>query len=172
MAMKKDDRKQPQNARDPAPTIASLQAELKELRVQVKTLTDLAGRAQADLQNARARLQRDAEDMRTFAAESVLLRLLPTIDNFQRAFRHLPQSLAGHEWIKGVQAIEVELLRQAGELGLTKMSPLGKRIDPARHEVLLTGPGTPDTVIEVLEDGYELDGKVIRPAKVKAGVAA
>ena len=150
-------------------SVAALEAQLKELKIQVQTLTELAARAQADLQNARARLERDAEDIRKFAAESVLRKILPTIDNFQRAFQHLPEDLKHHAWTKGVQATEQELLRHLTELGLTKMSPLGNNIDPVRHEVLLMGPGKIDTIIEVLEDGYELNGKMLRPAKVKVG---
>lgn len=148
---------------------ADPEAELKDLRRQVEKLTEIAARAQADLQNARARSERDAADLRTFATESVLRRLLPTIDNFQRSFQHLPDSLKDHAWVKGMQATEQELLRHLAELGLKKVSPIGKKVDPLRHEVLLTGPGAVDTVVDVLEDGYELHGKVLRPAKVKAG---
>ena len=160
--------------------IAALEKELKELREQVKALTELAARAQADLQNAKGRIERDGEEIRKFAAESVLRRLLPTIDNFQRAFQHLPQGLRPQsgvspelvEWAKGMLAIEQELMRCLSDLGLRKFSPLGQAIDPHRHEMLLTGPGAANTVIEVLEDGYELHGKVLRPAKVKVGDGA
>lgn len=149
--------------------IGALEKELQDLKKQVQMLTELAARAQADLQNAKGRIERDAEDLRRFAAEGVLRHFLPTIDNFQRALQHLPFALSEHEWAKGIRAIEQELLRQAGELGLKKFSPLSQKIDLSRHEVLLTGPGGADTVIDVLEDGYELHGKVLRPAKVKAG---
>jgi len=49
------------------------------------------------------------------------------------------------------------------------MSSMGSLIDPARHEVLMTGPGEAGKVLEVFEEGYELSGKVLRPAKVKIG---
>lgn len=151
------------------PVSPALDVQLTELRVQVQKLTEIAARAQADLQNARARIERDAGEMRKYASEMVLQVLLPTIDNFQRAFQHLPQELKGHEWVQGVQAVEQELLRQLSTLGLMRFSPLGQKVDPMRHEVLLTGPGEPGTVTEVLEDGYELHGKILRPARVKAG---
>ncbi|MBI5156036.1 nucleotide exchange factor GrpE [Candidatus Peregrinibacteria bacterium] len=157
--------------------VAVLQAEVAALKEQVHSLTELAARAQADLQNARGRLERDADELRKYAAESVLRRLLPTVDNFQRAFTHLPKEWEGNkgvypelvEWVKGITAVEQDLLRQLSEMGLEKFSPLGEKMDPSRHEVLLTGPGAENSVVEVLEDGYLLHGKVLRPAKVKVG---
>jgi molecular chaperone GrpE len=144
-------------------------ARIKELEEQVARLTDVAGRAQADLQNAKVRMQRDGDDMKRFAVASVVLRLLPVVDNFQRAFAHLPADLKNHEWIKGVYAIEQTLIRELTDMGLKKMDVLGTQVDTARHEVITVGPGEEGVITEVLEDGYELHGKVIRPAKVKVG---
>ena len=97
------------------------------------------------------------------------MKLLPTIDNFQRAFAHLPEELADHDWVKGVQAIEQELIRLLEESGLQKIEAKGQPVDPEKHEVMSTGPGPADTVLEVFEDGYELHGKTLRPAKVVVG---
>lgn len=148
---------------------AAFQATIKQLEEQVLKLTDIAGRAQADLQNAKARLMRDQDDMRKFAGEMVIMKLLPVIDHLQRAFQHLPEELKQHEWVKGIVAIEQDLLRHFADLGLKRMSSLGESVDPNKHEVLLTGPGEEGNVIDVVEEGYELHGKVLRPAKVKAG---
>lgn len=149
--------------------VASLQAQLEVLEEQVKKLTDTAGRAQADLQNAKVRMEKDSDEMRKFATEAVLIRLLPVIDNFQRAFQHLPADLAGNEWVKGITAIEQNLLKQVMDLGLRKIEALGTQVDSQKHEVLMEGPGEKGKVIEVFEEGYELHGKVLRPAKVKVG---
>ena len=132
-------------------------------------MTELAGRAQADLQNAKDRLQKEGEEIRKFALENTLLMLLPTIDNFQRAFEHLPEDLDGNEWVKGVVAIEKDLVGKLSALGLEKIECLGESVDPEKHEVLQTGPGEEGKVIEVFEDGYLFNGKVLRPAKVKVG---
>lgn len=147
----------------------ALQQRIVDLEAQLKKLTDIAGRAQADLQNARSRMEREAGDLRSYATEGVLRRLLPVIDDFQRAFKHRPADLAENEWVKGVLAIEQRLLKEANDLGLRKMDALGKTVDPDKHEVLMTGPGKTGTVVEVFEDGYELNGKVLRAAKVRAG---
>lgn len=146
-----------------------LQGKIVELEAKLAQLTDIAGRAQAELQNAKIRMEKDASEIRKFASEIFLMKLLPTIDNFQRAFSHLPEELKNNEWVKGIVAIEQDLMKQVKDAGLTKIEALGQAVDPNKHEVLVEGPGEKDKVIEVLEDGYELNGKILRPAKVKVG---
>jgi molecular chaperone GrpE len=154
---------------DVSQELAALQTHNAELETQVKKLTDVAGRAQADLQNAKMRMEKDAEGIRTFAAEMILKKLLPVIDNFQRAFIHLPAALNDNDWVKGVAAIEQDFMKQVTAMGLKKIEALGQPVDPAFHDVLMQGPGEAGKVTEVFEDGYMLHGKVLRPAKVKAG---
>ena len=149
--------------------VMELEKQVADLTEQLKRFQEAASRAQAELQNVKLRLTREAGEMRTFAAEGVLSKLLPTIDNFQRAVRHLPAEIANNEWVKGMVATEQVFLKQIGELGLKRFESLDQPVDPARHEVLMAGPGKAGTVIDVLEDGYELHGKMIRPAKVKVG---
>lgn len=144
----------------------------KELAKELSRLKEIAARAQADLQNAKDRLHREAEEFRRYAAEGVMRRILPTIDNFQRAVKHVPDELKNNEWAKGVIAMEQELLRQLHDAGLKRMESLGVSVDCTRHEVLMTGPGEDGKVVEVLEEGYMLHDKVLRPAKVKVGSGA
>lgn len=146
-----------------------LEKKVLELSEQLRKASEVASRAQAELQNAKIRLEREATEMRKFAAEAVLLKFLPTIDNLQRALKSLPKDLEANGWVKGIVALEQEFLKQVGEMGLKRFESLGQPIDSSRHEVLMQGAGVADTVVEVLEDGYELHGKVVRPAKVKAG---
>lgn len=152
-----------------AAEVVELQKKIEELSAQLKAHSETASRAQAELGNAKIRMEKEAQEIRKFASEMALLKFLPTIDNLQRALKHLPAELAQNEWVKGIVALEQGFLKQVGELGLKKFESLGQPIDSTRHEVLMEGPGEAGTVIEVLEDGYELHGKVIRPAKVKAG---
>jgi molecular chaperone GrpE len=141
----------------------------KALQAEVDRWKEVAARAQADLQNAKSRMEKDRAEMGKFASEETLLRLLPTLDNFQRAFGQIPADLKDHEWVKGVQAIEQELMGQTSALGLRRMQSLGQIADPIRHEVLTVGPGGEGKVIEVFEEGYELHGKPLRHAKVRVG---
>lgn len=146
-----------------------LQQEMMHLQSELNRFRDLAGRAQADLQNAKARVEREADDLRKYASESLVRKILPTLDNFQRAFQHIPEDLKDHEWVKGVSAIEADLMKQMSDVGLKRMQSLNQPVDANRHDPLMVGPGAADTVIDVLEEGYELNGKVLRPAKVKVG---
>ena len=151
--------------------VEALQAKVAELTEQLQKATEVASRSVAELQNVKERLLREAAEVRKYASESVLLKLLPTIDNLQRALKHLPADLASHEWVRGVIALEQELLKQVGDMGLKRFESLGSSIDTARHEVLMQVPGEEGKVIEVLEDGYELHGKVVRVARVNVGGA-
>ncbi len=156
----------------PADDTSDLQAQLDAALADVARMKDIAARAQADLQNAKQRLEREASDLRAYASEGVIRRILPTLDNFQRAFSAVPQDIASHEWVKGLTAIEQDLFKQLGELGLERMQSLGAVVDPAIHEVITVGPGEEGKVVEVFEEGYLLNGKVIRHAKVRAGSGA
>ena len=149
--------------------VLELQKKIEELTEQLKKHSETASRAQAELGNAKIRLEKEAMDMRKFAAESVLLRFLPTIDNLQRALKALPKDLEENSWVKGIVALEQAFLKEVGELGLKRFESLGQPLDAQRHEVLMQGPGEAGKVVEVLEDGYELHGKVVRAAKVKVG---
>ena len=158
-----------QTGTDPNADIDALQTEVKALQDELNRFRDMAARAQADLQNAKARVERESDDLRKFAGEQIIRRMLPTLDNFQRAFQHVPQELQSHEWVKGVAAIEQDLMKQMNDAGLTRMQSMGMHVDPAKHEVLMTGSGEDSKVIEVFEEGYELNGKVLRPSKVRVG---
>lgn len=160
--------------------ITELEAKVLELTEQLKKASDVSSRSQAELQNAKIRLEREAGEIRKFASEAVLLKLLPTIDNLQRALKHLPKDIDDKkrvypelvEWVKGIVALEQQFLSEVGEMGLKRFDSVGKPLDAERHEVLMQVPGDAGTVIDVLEDGYELHGKVVRPAKVKVGGGA
>ncbi len=164
-----------------------LRAEIERLKAEAVDMAaklavadrwkDVAARAQADLQNAKVRMEKDRCDMAKFAAEAVLTRLLPVLDNFQRAFAQIPADLAGNEWarpefvewVKGVQSIEQDLMKQMTAMGLQRMQSQGQMIDAQKHEGLMTGPGEAGKILEVFEEGYELHGKVLRHAKVRVG---
>mgnify|MGYP001183056300 CR=1 FL=1 len=136
---------------------------------ELDRLKELAARAQADLQNAKGRMEKEAQQIRSYAVEGMLLRLLPTVDNFQRAFSHLPEDLKDHDWVNGLQVMEQAFIKELGEVGLTQIESLGQQVDPELHEVLQAGPGEKDIITEVFEEGYLLHDKVLKPAKVVVG---
>ncbi len=155
---------------DPTPVPpADPNPELEAALAEVARLKDLAGRAQADLQNAKERLKREREEIGMFAAEKLMISLLPTLDGFQRAMKHLPPELADNEWVKGMAATEADLMNRLREMGLKRFDSVGAKADPKTEEIIMMGPGEEGVVTEMLEDGYVLHEKVLRPAKVKVG---
>jgi molecular chaperone GrpE len=71
--------------------------------------------------------------------------------------------------VKGLQATEQQLVSDLASVGLKQIESLGQPVDPQKHEVLQADEGEKDIVVQVLDEGYELNGKVIRPAKVVVG---
>ncbi|MDP7477272.1 MAG: nucleotide exchange factor GrpE, partial [Candidatus Peribacteraceae bacterium] len=74
-----------------------------------------------------------------------------------------------HDWIKGLYATEQQLMADLQSVGLQKIESMGQAVDPQIHEVLQAAEGEKDIIVQVLEEGYSLNGKTIRPAKVIVG---
>ncbi len=125
-------------------------------------------RAVAELDNVRKRAQRDIEAANRYGLEKFAAELLPVQDSLELAL----QSAAGAdpESVRKGQEATLQLLRRALEkLGVTAISPEGEPFDPQRHEAMLAQPSTtaePNSVLKVLQTGYELNGRVLRPARV------
>ena len=134
---------------------------LDDLKEQVRKLTELAARAQADFQNYKQRVERDAEELRKFASQPLLLKLLLIRDDLARA--------VGESTDEGIAQILGKLDKTLEDVGLTKIEAEGQPVDPGMHEVLNTVSGEKDIVITVHEQGYELSGRVLRPARVSVG---
>ena len=147
-----------------------LQVDLEAANQKIAELTDTAKRALADLQNYRKRVEEERVQFISFANVSLLLELLPILDNFNRAFSQVPAEISKTEWFKGALQIEEQLVSVIRKQGVTEMaSSVGQKFDPKSHEPLTVGPGEKDVILEEFEKGYLLGDKVIRPAKVKVG---
>jgi len=133
-----------------------------EVSEQVAALTADLQRVHAEYSNYRKRVERDRELVRERAVESVLVELLPILDDIGRARDH-------DELVGGFKGVGESLEGLAGRLGLTPFGQVGEPFDPTRHEALMReereGVSEP-TVVTVLQVGYEMKGRVIRPARV------
>lgn len=153
-------------------------AEVEQLKAEHAALKDQALRALAEAENARRRGQKDREDATNFAISSFARDLLPVADNLRRALDSVSEELAGldpkvQNLLSGVEATERELLRTLERHGVEKVEAQGTLFDPNIHEVMFEMPagGQPaGTVLQVVENGYRLKGRILRPARV--GVAA
>ena len=149
--------------------IAALEAELAEHKDQLL-------RALAETENVRRRAQREREDALKYAVAGFAKELLSVADNLRRALDSLPQSEVKDErtrgLVTGVEATERELLSVFERHGLRRIDPEGERFDHNLHQAIFEAerPGKPGgIVIEVLQPGYVLHDRLLRPAMV--GVA-
>lgn len=148
----------------------NLEEDLNKANQQIADLTETAKRALADLTNYRKRVEEERTSFAQFATVGLFLELLPILDNFNRAFTHVPKEIQKTEWFKGTLQIEQQLVGILKKRGVAEMpSSVGETLDPTKHEAISAGPGAADIVIEEYEKGYMLGDKVLRPAKVKVG---
>lgn len=148
----------------------SQDAEIEQLKAQVATLTDSLARSQAEFINFRKRQATEQESFLKFANQKLILDLLPVVDNFQRAFQHVPETIKNDQWVIGALAIEKQFTQVLEKIGVQKMNVIGQKFDAHLHEILTVGDQAnteKDVVIEEFEAGYLLGDKVLRPAKVK-----
>jgi len=126
-------------------------------------------RVEADFANYKKHVEQEKQDLITFANTSLLLNLLPIIDDLERAFTALPPELNDHPWIDGIKSImsKTEAIHKAK--GLETSEARGATFDPALHEAIQCCDGEDGKVIEEAQKGYLLKGKLIRPSMVKVG---
>jgi len=147
-----------------------------ELEAEVARLTDQHLRALAEQENLRRRAAREREDAVKYAATGFARDLLTVADNLRRALDSLPEEQVKDEAIRnvltGVEATERELLGVFERHGIKPVAPLGDKFDHNLHQAIFEVPGTgkpAGTVVQVLQPGYVLNDRLLRPAMV--GVA-
>jgi len=157
------------------PEGASLLAELERLQQalveadeRAKSHREQYVRAAAELDNVRKRAQRDIEAANRYGLEKFAAELLPVKDSLELAVEN-----AGRADLKSLregQEATLQLLSRALEkLGITLIDPVGEPFDPARHEAMMaeeSKTAEPNSVLKVVQPGYELNGRLLRPARV------
>ncbi|ALG72012.1 molecular chaperone GrpE [Azospirillum thiophilum] len=160
-----------------APESASPEDRVAKLETEVAGLKDQLLRAMAETENTRRRAQRDREDASKFAVSSFAKELVTVADNLRRALDAVPaEGREQDEMLKGlavgVEATERQLLAAFERAGIKKIDPAGELFDPNFHQVMFeienTGK-TAGTVVQVLQPGYTIHGRLLREAMV--GVA-
>lgn len=139
------------------------------LQQQVADLTAALQRERADAMNLRRRHEEQLASLRASVKSSVITELLPVIDNFERALKHVPADIAGNEYVKGVQGIVRQFERTLEGMGVRRIKSVGEAFDPEYHEAVSMeeGEGSKEVVSEELQPGYMLGDEVIRHAMVR-----
>lgn len=136
---------------------------------QIAELTLALQRERADAENLRRRHTAELTSLRTSIKTSVIHDLLPVIDNFERALKHVPADLQDNDYIKGVQAVVKQFEKTLADMGVERIKTVGQPFDPHLHEAVAAeeGEGDREIVSEELQAGYKLGNEVIRHAMVK-----
>jgi molecular chaperone GrpE len=143
---------------------------LRQAEEQARENLDRWQRAQADLANFRRRTQFEREEQEKYATASLVAALLPVLDSFDRAWQSLPGQLRRLTWLSGVAMIHSQLRGTLERIGLTEIEAEGRPFDPTVHEAVDREEGDgPPHVVAVLQAGYRLHDRVLRPVLVKAG---
>ncbi len=136
---------------------------------QIDELTEALQRERADAVNLRRRYEEQIASLQTLAKASVVRDLLPVIDNFERALKHVPEDLSGNDYVKGIENIVKQFERALEQLGVKKIKTVGEPFNPHLHEAisLEEGDGGQEVVCEELQPGYVLGDEVLRHAMVR-----
>jgi molecular chaperone GrpE len=148
----------------------AIAADLAKARAEAESYLDDLRRLQADFDNFRKRTLREQTARAASASQALVARLLPVLDNFELAVTSAEQSRDFDRMLKGVEMVFGELREVLEGEGLVRIEAEGKPFDPERHEAVIAVEEEgiePGTVVDIVRTGYELRGKVLRPAMVK-----
>lgn len=143
--------------------------ESKPKKMTYAELEHYAKRMQADFENYKKRTQTEKSEFARYANTDLILQILPVLDNFRLAVKHLPEDLAENDWVAGIRHIESQLEQILSSEGVETITADGSQFDPNVHEAVeeVASDKPPGEIVEEIRRGYRLNGKVIRPAKVK-----
>ena len=148
--------------------IEALRRSLAAAEEAARTQRDLYLRAAAELDNVRKRAQRDIESAHRFAVEGLAGELLAVRDGLELGVRNGATADA-RTLLEGQEATLKLLDRTFEKFSVKQLDPAGERFDPAQHEAVLmqeSDSAAPNTVLQVVQPGYELKGRLLRPARV------
>lgn len=153
-------------------TCEELQTKLEEERGKAADYLDRCQRALADYSNYKRRTEQEKADLGKFANSVLILKLLPVLDDFERAVESIPKEMLKLGWVEGIFLVERKLRSVLEQEGLEPIEALGKEFDPTLHDAVLyeeIGESQTDKVVTELQKGYKLHDRVLRPTMVKVG---
>ncbi|MEM0953895.1 MAG: nucleotide exchange factor GrpE [Pseudomonadota bacterium] len=157
------------DAEEAAHDIEEAGASLEQLQSQLDEARDAALRAAAEAQNARRRAEQDVEKARKFALERMASDLLPVVDNLERALEAAGEATEAAAITEGVDLTLRSFSDVLTKHSIEALNPVGEPFDPQLHQAMTMVPNPdmePNTVMDVMQKGYTLNGRLLRPAMV------
>lgn len=140
----------------------------EQLAQEVAELTEALQRERADATNVRRRAEEDRIKLGSYYKAAVVRELLPILDNFERALKHVPKDIEKHDYMKGIEAVIKQFEQTLAKLGVERIKTVGEPFDPHLHEAVSHEEGDGDEIVsEELQAGYVLGDEVIRHAMVR-----
>jgi molecular chaperone GrpE len=152
-----------------APEVELQQAQLEEAQREVDQFRNLLQRVQADSVNYKRRVEEEREELQKRANANLVIRLLPVLDDFERALQHIPRDDTLSTWLAGVELVYRNLKGLLETFGVTQIEALDKTFDPLEHESVfyeVSEDHEDGKVMSIVREGYKLHGWVLRPAQV------
>lgn len=149
--------------------IADLKQQLEDAQSKVADYWDQIVRAKAEMENIKRRATRDVENARKFSVESFANDLIPVMDSMEQGLNSITDTTDIETVKEGMTLTINVMLKTLEKQGMKQVNPVGERFDPQHHEAMtmVPSPDHPvDHVMDVFQKGYELNGRVIRPARV------
>ncbi len=151
---------------------------VQALETQLADMKSAMLYAQAETQNVRRRLEKDAADARAYAATSFARDILSVADNLERGLQAIPADLREDERLRGLvtglEATGRELAAVFERNGITRIAALGEKLDPNRHQAMIELPTAdvdPGTIVQEMQSGYMIRDRLLRPALVAVAKA-
>jgi molecular chaperone GrpE len=148
---------------------ATIEEQLAAAQAEAEDYKDRWLRSQAEFANARKRMEKQRLDTYTNATVNVMDKLLPVVDDFERAMENLPPEISEHIWLEGIQLVQRKLLTMLENFNVAPIEALGEPFDPNLHEAITQEPTDEyesGSVCRVLQTGYKIGDRVIRPSLV------
>ena len=147
----------------------STEAELAAEREKAETYYKNWQRSAADFINFKRRVEQERSESSRLVSAALVINLLPVHDDLERAVETVDAALAGLTWVQGIVNIQRKFWQMLQAMGVSEAPAAGEMFDPAKHEAVARQPGEEGRVLHVVQKGYLLGDKVIRPASVIVG---
>jgi len=154
---------------DPPASTEALDAELAAAREQAEQYHKNWQRSAADFINYKRRIEQERGEQARFANAATVINILPVFDDLERAVETMDAHLAGLNWAQGIAAIHRKFHGVMEAMGINEIPAAGQEFDPSLHEAIARQPGPEGRILHVVQKGYRLGDKVVRPAMVIVG---
>ncbi len=147
----------------------TLEEQLARARAEADEYRDSWLRARAEFANARKRMERERKEIYALAAEDIAAKMLPILDDFERALASVPAAIVEDSWFAGIELVQRKMLAILDGLEIERIAAVGHPFDPHLHEAIMQEEADDQesgTITRELQPGYRRGEKVIRPAMV------